>query len=131
MFITSWAVISHYQASKTLDLVKLAKNVRRAVVLIEVFDNDGNLIKTGSGFFVSDDGLLITNAHVIEGAASSAAKTESGNVLPIKGAIRVDQENDLAVLAVAGRNLPFRSSNQCSVFDAEEGRKMACFSFRV
>jgi S1-C subfamily serine protease len=112
IFITCWAAISHYQASKTLDLVTLARNVRRAVVLIEVFDNDGNLIKTGSGFFVSDNGLLITNAHVIKNAASAAAKTASGDVLPIKGAIRVERENDLAVLAVEGRNLPFLTLGQ-------------------
>jgi S1-C subfamily serine protease len=96
----------------SFDLVALAKKARNAVVLIEVFDSGHNEVATGSGFFVSDNGLLITNAHVIENAASAAAKTESGDVLPIKGAIRIDRENDLAVLAVEGRNLPFLTLGQ-------------------
>ena len=63
-----------------LDLVALAKAARSAVVSIEVFDNEHNPIGTGSGFFVSDDGLLVTNCHVIENASSGVAKTASGGV---------------------------------------------------
>jgi S1-C subfamily serine protease len=106
------SIAVRYFGAGGFDLVTLAKKTRNAVVLIEVFDSSHNEVTTGMGFFVSDNGLLITNAHVIESATSAAVKRESGDVLPIKGAIRVDRENDLAVLAVEGRNLPFLTLGQ-------------------
>jgi len=38
--------------------------LRAAVVLIATFDAQDKLLRTGSGFFVSADGRLITNGHV-------------------------------------------------------------------
>src|SRR5262245_20334218 len=64
-----------------LDLRTLAKRARTAVVSIEVFDDKANSIGSGSGFFVSDDGLLVTNYHVIKWASSAVAKTASGERL--------------------------------------------------
>ena len=72
-------------------------------------------LRPAAGFFVSPDGLLITNWHVVEEAASAAAKTKSGQILPIKGAIGLDRENDLAVLMVEGANLPFLTLGQSGV----------------
>ena len=90
-----------------LDLVALAKRARSAVVSIEVFNDEHNPICTGSGFFVSDDGLLITNYHVIENASRAVAKTASGDQLSIKGAVYFDRDNDLAVLLTEGKKFPF------------------------
>src|SRR5438552_1527547 len=107
--VITWSVIVRYRterptaATQTFDLVTLAKKTRNAVVLIEVFDSERKEIASGSGFFVSADGLLITNSHVINGAANAAAKTESGDILPIKGVVSIDPENDLVVLAVEGK----------------------------
>jgi len=82
-----------------LDLRTLAKSARSAVVSIEVFDDEDNSIGTGSGFFVSDNGLLVTNYHVIENASRAVAKTQRGDQLSITDAAYVDRKNDLAVLA--------------------------------
>jgi putative serine protease PepD len=93
--------------SEKLDLVALAKGARSAVVSIEVFDDEHNSIGIGSGFFVSNDGLLVTNYHVIEKASSAVAKTGSGDQLSIKGAVYFDRDNDLAVLLTEGKKFPF------------------------
>ena len=55
---------------------------------------------TGSGFVVDDDGTILTNAHVVDGADSvSVSLREEGALIDaeVKG---VDTESDLAVLKV-------------------------------
>jgi S1-C subfamily serine protease len=47
------------------EIVAVAKP---AIVKIITFDAEGHAIKGGTGFFVSADGLVATNYHVIEGA---------------------------------------------------------------
>jgi S1-C subfamily serine protease len=57
---------------------------------------------SGTGFFITDDGLLLTNFHVVEDAESYAIRTKAGT-LPAK-LIKADKVNDLAVLKVTGSN---------------------------
>ena len=90
----------------------MAKRARGGVVSIEVFNNEGNSIGTGSGFFVSNDGLFVTNYHVIENASSAVAKTASGERLSIKGAVYFDRDNDLAVLLTEGKKFSVSAAGQ-------------------
>ncbi|PIR53070.1 hypothetical protein COU76_03010 [Candidatus Peregrinibacteria bacterium CG10_big_fil_rev_8_21_14_0_10_49_10] len=48
--------------------VDLYANLKKSTVLIASFDFRGNFISRGSGFYV-DEGIVITNIHVIDGAA--------------------------------------------------------------
>ena len=60
---------------------------------------------TGSGFVVSADGYIVTNAHVIEGANGSIkAKVGDGKVLDAK-LVGEDASTDLALLKVSASNL--------------------------
>ena len=72
---------------KPLDLPALAQKARPAGVLIVGYDAGGKVIKTGSGFFVSADGRLVTNCHVIEGIVNATAKLESGAIYNIDGVL--------------------------------------------
>jgi S1-C subfamily serine protease len=60
-----------------------------------------NLKVSGSGFFISEDGYLITNAHVVRNARSVKVKTATG-FFPAE-VVRVDERDDLALLKVSGR----------------------------
>ncbi|MDO9409324.1 S1C family serine protease [Patulibacter sp.] len=55
---------------------------------------------TGSGFVVSSDGYVVTNAHVIDGADSVKVKIGDGDTLTAK-VVGVDQSTDLALLKVS------------------------------
>ena len=60
---------------------------------------------TGSGFVVSSDGYIVTNAHVIEGANGQIkAKVGDGKTLDAK-LVGEDASTDLALLKVSATNL--------------------------
>jgi putative serine protease PepD len=61
---------------------------------------------TGSGFVVSADGLIVTNAHVVDGATQVAVKIGTdGQQLPAE-IVGVDASRDLALLDVDANDLP-------------------------
>ena len=60
---------------------------------------------TGSGFIVSSDGLILTNAHVLEGADRVTVTLKDGRT--IEGTVMgTDRLTDLAVVKVAEEGLP-------------------------
>lgn len=70
--------------------------------------NSGNKEKigSGSGFFVSSDGLIVTNKHVVtDGEADYTVITNDGKEYPAKVLAR-DPNNDIAVLKIEGNNFP-------------------------
>ncbi|MFT3996508.1 MAG: Do family serine endopeptidase [Asticcacaulis sp.] len=60
----------------------------------------------GSGFFISADGYLVTNNHVIEGADEITVELTNDTKLTAK-VIGRDPATDLAVLKVEGKNFPY------------------------
>jgi tetratricopeptide (TPR) repeat protein len=93
--------------TESIDLKALAKKARPAVFLLAVSDADGKEIANGTGFLVSSDGKLITNHHVIENAVSAVAKAENGGLFPVEGVLADDPKNDLVLLKLKGKDLPF------------------------
>ena len=61
---------------------------------------------SGSGFFISSDGYLVTNNHVIEGAESIKIVLQDKRVLSAK-VIGKDEGTDLAVLKVEGTGFKY------------------------
>ncbi|KAB0265650.1 S1C family serine protease [Microvirga brassicacearum] len=60
----------------------------------------------GSGFFVSADGYVVTNNHVVDNAAEVQVTMDNGETLDAK-VIGVDPKTDLALLKVEGSDFPF------------------------
>ena len=63
---------------------------------------------SGSGFFISQDGYIVTNNHVVDGAEDIKVVTKDGTELKATVVGR-DEGTDLAVLKVQGSNFPFVS----------------------
>jgi serine protease Do len=63
---------------------------------------------SGSGFFISADGYIVTNNHVVENAREINVILSDERELPARVVGR-DEDTDLAVLKVEGRNFPYVS----------------------
>ena len=59
----------------------------------------------GSGFIVSPDGVILTNAHVVKGAKEVTVKLTDRRELKAK-VLGLDAKTDIAVLKVEAKNLP-------------------------
>jgi S1-C subfamily serine protease len=59
---------------------------------------------TGTGFFITDDGYLISNYHVVKDAVKVRLLTDSGVINAT--VVKVDAANDLALLKAAGQFAP-------------------------
>jgi hypothetical protein len=75
-----------------------------ATVTIEVVSSDGP--GHGSGFVISSDGMIVTAAHVMEGATSAMVRFHNGEELNVEGIITADPIKDFAIIRVAGFDLP-------------------------
>jgi serine protease Do len=63
----------------------------------------------GSGFFISPDGYIVTNNHVVDHATEVTVTTVDGKTMPAK-VIGTDPKTDLALLKVKeGGNFPYVS----------------------
>jgi serine protease Do len=60
----------------------------------------------GSGFFISADGYVVTNNHVVEGASEVVVVTEDGEEFPAE-IIGTDPRTDLALLKTDREDAPF------------------------
>jgi serine protease Do len=61
---------------------------------------------SGSGFFISADGFIVTNNHVVEGAETINVVMKDGREL--KGTVvGRDESTDLAVVKVEGKDFPY------------------------
>ena len=59
----------------------------------------------GSGFFVSSDGYVLTNSHVVEGAAEIVVRTSDRREF-VATLVGTDKRSDIALLKVEGKDLP-------------------------
>jgi len=59
----------------------------------------------GSGFIVREDGVIVTNAHVVSGATKISVALRDGTTYPAK-LLGADETNDLAVIKINAKGLP-------------------------
>ena len=104
------------------DIPALVQKAKPAVVEILTFDQQNNLLKTGTGFFISPDGLLLTNYHVISGGSSIMAKTPTGAVYFLKSVLSASKTYDVAKLQFFATDVPYLTLGSSS--GAIEGQRV-------
>jgi len=89
-----------------LDTARLASATKPSVVLVSLYDAGGATAGWGTGFFVTADGKLVTNHHVIDEAGRATVSLSDGRVLDVKGILVDDAEHDIAIVQVKGGPFP-------------------------
>lgn len=85
---------------------QLAESARKSVVVITVAGRDGKQQGIGSGFIISPDGLIATNAHVIGEGRSISIQLHDGSQAPVSEIHATQRGADLAIVKVNLKNLP-------------------------
>lgn len=100
------------QTEQPSPLMQMAQRVRPAVILVTVFDSTGKLLRSGTGFFVSESGRIVTALRTLDGAVNGVAKTADNGIYNIVGVIASSSKLDLAVLSAEVKKVPFVSVNK-------------------
>ncbi|MFN2542937.1 MAG: TonB family protein [Chthoniobacterales bacterium] len=110
--------------SPSPELRKVTERVAPAVILISVFDEPGKLLRTGTGFFISEDGKFVTNRHIVAEGAYGVAKTGDGGIYNVTGTLIEAEAADVAVLqAEVKKPVHFLSSGRAA--GAQPGTRVA------
>src|SRR5262245_50614379 len=101
---------------------EIIAKAKRAVVEIVTRDATGTPKELGTGFFVSPDGLVVTNLHVIEGADSITAVSNKGAIFLFERVVAQPVGVDLVVLKFHAADVSFLKLGESST--AVEGQKL-------
>jgi hypothetical protein len=87
-------------ATQPLTPREIAERARAATVQIRALDARGDVIGQGTGFFLSTQGLIGTNLHVIRRAHALQVETLSGDTYDLVFYVTADARRDLAILKI-------------------------------
>lgn len=90
--------------TKEYSATEIYEMYENSVGEILTYKKDGSELSIGTCFVYGEDGKLITNYHVIDGAYSAKVKI-SGKEYTIQRVLTYDIEKDLAVVQIAASNL--------------------------
>ena len=93
------------------------------MVLVSVFDASGQLLRNGTGFFVSNDGKFVTNRRLVEGGVNAVVKTADNKIYNVSGVLAESSDVDLALLKADTKQVTSLALN--NVTTPENGARVA------
>jgi serine protease Do len=93
-------VSAEVRSAQPVSLQDLADKVKPAVVTILTYDDKGEPLALGSGFFTSPMGHVITNRHVLKNASRAIVETSNGTRYEVRRMLAEDKKADLVHVAV-------------------------------
>lgn len=83
---------------RTTDLADLIETIESSVVRVNTSGPSGSGL--GSGFVADESGTVVTNHHVIEGAATAEVVFKDGRTARVRGVLGDWADRDVALLAI-------------------------------
>jgi len=107
------ATITESQSPALPSIADVVALVKPAVVTIDtettyrIFRRSYTQEGAGSGWIIDEDGIIVTNNHVIEGAQSIIVTLDDGRTFTVDPrTVASDKKNDLAVFRIDATDLP-------------------------
>jgi len=94
------AALAAQAAETQTPLIRLVKKIQPAVATVIAYDIERNIGNIGTGFFVSPQGHLITNFHVLAGRYAADVRTAAGKSYRVKAVLAENKAADLLKLEV-------------------------------
>ncbi|MCR4771969.1 MAG: trypsin-like peptidase domain-containing protein [Oscillospiraceae bacterium] len=113
-------ILSEKTYPASMSAAEIFEKYSSAVFYIETFDIDGYAYASGSGFFIDESGIAVTNNHVLKNALSASATLTDGKKYSIDGVLAFDSEMDYAVIKVNGSGFNKLKLGNSSVISAGE-----------
>jgi len=76
-------------------LPAMIRRVEPSIVVLLTYNREGKSVGQGSGFFVNQEGDVITNYHVLKGATRAEVRMSDGSVYSVDKIIAEDEQGDL------------------------------------
>src|ERR1700756_318553 len=95
------------QALRADSIPDIVAHSKPAIIEVIAFDDQNRPLKSGTGFFITSDGVAVTNFHVIQGARSVAAMTNDGAFFAFEGVLCALPGVDLALLKFSAHDAPW------------------------
>jgi len=102
--------------------IKILNAISKTVAKIETYDKNMTPLGQGSGIFISSDGELVTNYHVIGGAQFITAKLPSGAYFKLNNVLGTNKNYDVAILKFEAHDIPFAGEGDSDKI--EDGEKI-------
>ena len=97
--------------SSKLNAEQIYAKCSSAVFYIEIYDRNYQMLSSGSGVFLSADGLAITNHHVVEDAHFAKILTTDGQIYDVAGYYDAKEDIDMALLQIDGSGFDYLEVN--------------------
>ena len=80
---------------------KWVEKAKRAVFSVITYDKNDKMLNTGNGFFVSEDGLALSDYSLFKGAERAVIVTAEGKQMPVSLILGADDMYDVIKFRVA------------------------------
>ena len=113
LFLWTGCLQLNIDTSPLPDIADVVAKIKPSVVAIntelvtyDIFNRPYTQKGAGSGWIIDEDGLIVTNNHVVEGATTITVTLADGTTLPVDmSRVFTDSLSDLAVLEINATNL--------------------------
>jgi S1-C subfamily serine protease len=95
------------QSLRADSIPDIVAHSKLAIIEILALDAQNRLLKSGTGFFITSDGVAVTNYHVIQGASSLTAMTNDGAFFAFERVLYSPPGVDLALLKFAAHDAQY------------------------
>jgi len=113
--VSEWSITPPESQGLTLpSIADVVAKIKPSVVAInikvtgyDIFNQPNTQEGAGSGWIIREDGIIVTNNHVVEGATSISVTLDDGRTFPVDATtVHTDPLSDLAILKIDATNLP-------------------------